>query len=638
MARALSPGIVVTVAALVVVSSGVGLAYAHSAPSGSSLDRPTTAYPTEPVALTVPSPHGLAYDPVQSEVFVTMFDSAEVAVLSDTTDYVVTTIPVGQNPFSAAYDPTTGEVFVTDHGSNNLSVIAADDNKVVATVALPAGPAGIALSPVTGDLYVADSGAGQVSVVDGATDALLTNVTVGGAPTWVAVDPATDSVFVTHPSNGSVSEIAGATNTVLTTFSVGNSSAGLTYDNRTGQLYVAEFGSRTVDVVNATTGVLADAVPVLDEPIAVAYDPVTNDVYVADYGSYELSVVEVADEHDGATVYVGDGPCAVVYDPNAAAVIVANFAWDEVVFYPTALVSVGTGVAPTLAPGYVDDLVAAAVVAAALAAGGYVLTRRWFPLVYDEEQSGPTGERRRRAEGRAFALIVAGSVVSLAFPAAAWYFDVLPLVATVVTADLWSHGQLVGVIFAQPIPASTDTAVLVGGGIVAAQFALFLGAYYGLRAHVRALRRWAHLLLCGLGGCACVVAGAWTTAASIEQAISCAGFNNPIGPACTNSAAVSLGFVLVLAGLGLVAAGYVGLLVGIFRIAEAYNSTGLTAGAVFLIFSAVAVVGLLFYTLFVETLFLLVPVLLVGGNFVVAVSAAVVRRRILRRATLRYML
>ena len=57
-------------------------------------------------------------------------------MISDNTNKIVATIPVGKNPCGLAYDDSKGEIFVTGFIDSTVSVISDSSNSVVATVQL----------------------------------------------------------------------------------------------------------------------------------------------------------------------------------------------------------------------------------------------------------------------------------------------------------------------------------------------------------------------------------------------------------------------------------------------------------------------------------------------------------------------
>src|SRR2546428_8216545 len=66
--------------------------------------------------------YDVAYDSAKGEAFVTGIGSNTVTVISDATNAVVASIPVGTSPLGVAYDSGKGEVFVAKEISSNASV------------------------------------------------------------------------------------------------------------------------------------------------------------------------------------------------------------------------------------------------------------------------------------------------------------------------------------------------------------------------------------------------------------------------------------------------------------------------------------------------------------------------------------
>ncbi len=126
---------------------------------------------------TVPVPlaAGLAYDPVQGEVWVaspaSCTGSDSVHAINDTTNTVSRTVTVGSCPLSLTYDALRGEVFVANEGSDSLSVIRASDG-VAGTVPLgsvltgpSSGPKFVAYDPRQSEVFVTSAAAGDPIVL-----------------------------------------------------------------------------------------------------------------------------------------------------------------------------------------------------------------------------------------------------------------------------------------------------------------------------------------------------------------------------------------------------------------------------------------------------------------------------------------
>jgi YVTN family beta-propeller protein len=126
------------------------------------------------------NPYFLAYDSNKSETFVTTTNtnpetgSHTVAVISDISNTVVTSITVGFNPNGIAYDFLRGLLFVANYADNTASVISDSNNSVIANVTVETNPVWVAYDSGKGEIFVSNSGDNTVSVISDSTNASIT--------------------------------------------------------------------------------------------------------------------------------------------------------------------------------------------------------------------------------------------------------------------------------------------------------------------------------------------------------------------------------------------------------------------------------------------------------------------------------
>ncbi len=121
-------------------------------------------------------PEGVAYDSSKGEIFVANSGDNTVSVISDSSNAVNATIPVGLTPDSVAYDSGRGEIFVTNSKSNlydiasyTVSVISDSSDTVVATIPVGNTPQGVSYDSGKSEIFVANSNSGSVSVINDAS-------------------------------------------------------------------------------------------------------------------------------------------------------------------------------------------------------------------------------------------------------------------------------------------------------------------------------------------------------------------------------------------------------------------------------------------------------------------------------------
>jgi YVTN family beta-propeller protein len=148
-------------------------------------------------------------------------------VIDTTSNKVIATIPVGNDPSQIAVSPNGRRVYVSNNSNQSVSVIDTGLEGVIATVPVGSIPEGLAIDPSGARLYVANSGPNSVSVVDTATNAVTKTIDVGTTPFGLAVRPDGARLFVANRQDGNVSVIDTGTNAVAKTIDVGFSPKGM---------------------------------------------------------------------------------------------------------------------------------------------------------------------------------------------------------------------------------------------------------------------------------------------------------------------------------------------------------------------------------------------------------------------------
>src|SRR2546428_117434 len=97
--------------------------------------------------------------------------NGSVSVVDVETNAVLSTMPLGTNPFGVAVDPSGARVYATNRDDGTISVIDPAAETVVATVDVGSSPTGIAVDASGRRLYVANRGSDSVTVLDTSTNA-----------------------------------------------------------------------------------------------------------------------------------------------------------------------------------------------------------------------------------------------------------------------------------------------------------------------------------------------------------------------------------------------------------------------------------------------------------------------------------
>jgi YVTN family beta-propeller protein len=247
-------------------------------------------------------------------------------------------IPVGNFPMGIAFDPANSNLYVTNSGSDTVSVISGQTNTVIGAP-IPVGhfPSGIAFSPLFnghidvfgGTLYVANLVDDTVSVISGRTNTVIgAPIHVGGAPHGIAYDSANGNLYVVNGGSRTVSVISGQNNQVISTIAGpgdGLTVGGITYDSANGNLYVVNGNTDTVSVISGQTNSVIKTIPVGNEPADIAFDYANGNLYVTNRVDDTVSVISGQTNSVIKTIPVGGNPWGIAYDSANGNLYVANF-------------------------------------------------------------------------------------------------------------------------------------------------------------------------------------------------------------------------------------------------------------------------------------------------------------------------
>lgn len=108
-----------------------------------------------------------AANPVTHRLYVTSDTgtTGTLSVFDDSTNPLITTVPVGTAPEGVAVDTSANVIYVSNRVSNTVSVVDGTTNKVIATVPAGLSPMNIAVDSATHTAYVINSSTNTVSVI-----------------------------------------------------------------------------------------------------------------------------------------------------------------------------------------------------------------------------------------------------------------------------------------------------------------------------------------------------------------------------------------------------------------------------------------------------------------------------------------
>ena len=305
---AINTGSTPVVASITATPIAVGFAYITNLVSNNVSVINTS---TNAVVSTIPvgnEPYGASVSPDGSRVYVTNILTNNVSVINTATNTVIATVLVGSNPWGLAVSADGSKVYVANQASNNVSVINTTTNTVVSTIGVGTGPQGVTVSPDGSRVYVANSGSGNVAVISTATNTVITTIGVASSPVGIVVSPDNSRVYVANIGSNNVSVINTLTNAVIATIGAGAGAAGVAISPDGSRVYVSNISTTTVSVINTASNAVTATVTVGNSPRGISVSPDGSHVYVANYSDNTVSVINTATNLVSATVPVGSSP------------------------------------------------------------------------------------------------------------------------------------------------------------------------------------------------------------------------------------------------------------------------------------------------------------------------------------------
>jgi len=308
----------------------------------------------------------------QARAYVASPCNNTVAIIDTGTNAVVTTIPVGSEPFVLAVTPDGTRVYVANRTGQNVSVIDTATNTVVSTIPLGRGGAtGIVITPDGTRVYV--TAFNTVFVIDTSTNTVIATIPDRFGFTYAAITPDGKQIYVTHAfilETHTITVFDTATNTLAATILVpirDQNPTGIAIAPDGARAYVAtRFGGMPVidtatnfllaslsvsgffQIVITPDGARAYASSVFDRTVSVI--DIATDTVVGTIPGSGGNLSYLAVTADGARVYVSSGTA-----PGGRVSVIdtaTNTIIDEI---PEIECSLGIAIAPPKFPESKDD-------------------------------------------------------------------------------------------------------------------------------------------------------------------------------------------------------------------------------------------------------------------------------------------
>ncbi|MDB5004246.1 MAG: beta-propeller fold lactonase family protein, partial [Mucilaginibacter sp.] len=257
-------------------------------------------------------------------LYIPNFDANTVSVINATTNTLLTTVPVGTNPYGVMVSHDYNRVYIANQGSNDVSVIYMPTNRVLATIPGFSTPGAIAVSPDNQTIYVANSGSNTVAIIDALNNTIIATIPVGQSPIGLSLNFDGSKLYVANNNSLTVSVINIATKAVTNTIIL-NSNPDFTLLSPDGsKLYVVESFLNEIMVVNTTTNLVTTFVVPGNKPKGVAISPDGSRLYVANSADGNIAVINTTNNTIITTINTGATPTGLSISDDGSLLYVCN--------------------------------------------------------------------------------------------------------------------------------------------------------------------------------------------------------------------------------------------------------------------------------------------------------------------------
>jgi YVTN family beta-propeller protein len=246
------------------------------------------------VIATIPvgaSPKGIAVDAATHRVFVGLFDDSNVAVIDTNSNREIAVWSTRHRGHANSVAMSNGHLFVSLRDSASVAVLDAATGAFIGTI--PVGGMPYGMSAAGNRVWVANFASGSVSVLDAATNSPIATTPIGDRASFVVADGAR---ALASYYGGGVAVIDGDGALVNQFAPLGTGAFGLALNAATQRLYVGNRDERVLWVVDPTSGSIVKGVALPAAPYALTLNPLTNRLFIV------LADANQVDVRDGATL------------------------------------------------------------------------------------------------------------------------------------------------------------------------------------------------------------------------------------------------------------------------------------------------------------------------------------------------
>ncbi|MDH5186392.1 MAG: T9SS type A sorting domain-containing protein [candidate division WOR-3 bacterium] len=236
------------------------------------------------------NPEALCWNSVDNKVYCTHRVNDSVTIIDGVTNQVITTVKAGSHPCALAYNLSNNKVYCANWLSNNVTVINGATNQIDTTIPVDDWPSILLWNPKDNKVYCANCGSFNISVIDGSTNQVDTTISTRFWPLALALNTTDNRIYCGIEAVNEVMVIDGFNQQVIARIRVGEMPFDVIWNSISNKVYSANQISNDVTIIDGATNQVIKNIRVGGSPNILVYNSTNNKVYCV--GSDGLCVID----------------------------------------------------------------------------------------------------------------------------------------------------------------------------------------------------------------------------------------------------------------------------------------------------------------------------------------------------------
>jgi len=254
------------------------------------------------------------FDEAAGNIYVTLPEHNEVAVVDINARAVDRYISVGKNPRTISQQPDGRYLWVGNEGSGTVSVIDRTTRSVSKTFETGKGALNFSFDPKRKWTFISADDTGKITIIDSKDFKTINNLSLGKGNYLLTYSSLSESLFATEQNSGVVTILYPKTAEVVKTLKMppGVTTLKTTPDGR--HVLALHKSRNTIAVIDSADNKIVHVITTLEKPDHIQFSP--NFAYIHHAGNIHVSIIQLSALSKTGAPPVADIPLGVKLPGN----------------------------------------------------------------------------------------------------------------------------------------------------------------------------------------------------------------------------------------------------------------------------------------------------------------------------------